>query len=95
MDAADSTPSYISTLASPMRMRHKDSLLVTTPKVIKSSHSSDYSIVLKDDYYNAWKEDMAVVNIFFGKDTVMGEISLSPSLNLGLQRRTFEWDQWQ
>ena len=92
MDAADSTPSYISTLASPMRMRHKDSLLVTKPKVIESSHSLDYSIVPKDDYYNAWKEDMAVVNIFFGKDTVMGEISLSPSLNLGLQRRTFEWD---
>ena len=27
----------------------------------------------QDEYYNAWEEDIAVVNIFFGKDTVMGE----------------------
>ena len=27
----------------------------------------------EDDFYNAWEEDIAVVNIFFGKDTVMGE----------------------
>ena len=27
----------------------------------------------QDSYYNAWEEDFAVVNIFFGKDTVMGE----------------------
>ena len=30
-------------------------------------------ILFKDDFYNAWEEDIAVVNIFFGKDTVMGE----------------------
>ena len=30
-------------------------------------------IFFKDDFYNAWEEDIAVVNIFFGKDTVMGE----------------------
>ena len=75
MDVTDSTPSYISNLASPMRKRHKDSLLVTKPKVIESSHFIDYFMILKDDYYNAWKEDMAVVNIFFGKDTVMGKNS--------------------
>ena len=46
LDAADSTPSYISTLASPMRKRHKDNLLVTKPKVIESSHFIDYSIFL-------------------------------------------------
>ena len=25
------------------------------------------------EFYNAWEEDIALVNIFFGKDTVMGE----------------------
>ena len=30
----------------------------------------------KDEFYNAWEEDIAVVNIFFGKDTVMGEKNL-------------------
>ena len=25
-----------------------------------------------DDQYNAWEEDIAVVNIFFGEETVMG-----------------------
>ena len=30
-------------------------------------------MIFKDDFYNAWEEDIAVVNIFFGKDTVMGE----------------------
>jgi len=51
-----SIPSYISNLANPMRRRHKDQLLVTEST---------------DDFYNAWEEDIAVVNIFFGKDTVM------------------------
>ena len=78
LDATASTPDYISSLASvasPMRERHQDSLLVTKAKVIKGSPSADCSIFfnLKDDYYNAWKEDIAVVNIFFGKETVMGE----------------------
>ena len=26
--------------------------------------------------YNAWEEDIAVVNIFFGKETIMGEMKL-------------------
>merc|ERR1719209_588506 len=51
-----SIPSYISTLTNPMRRRHKDQLLVTESM---------------DELYNAWEEDIAVVNIFFGKDTVM------------------------
>ena len=25
------------------------------------------------EFYNAWEEDIALVNIFFGKDTIMGE----------------------
>ena len=31
-------------------------------------------IFFKDDFYNAWEEDIALVNIFFGKDTVMGKM---------------------
>ena len=27
----------------------------------------------ESELYNAWDEDIALVNIFFGKDTVMGE----------------------
>ena len=33
-------------------------------------------ISIEDDFYNAWEEDIAVVNIFFGKGTVMGEKEL-------------------
>ena len=35
-----------------------------------------FDLFFKDDFYNAWEEDIAVVNIFFGKDTVMGENDL-------------------
>ena len=27
---------------------------------------------IQEEFYNAWEEDIAVVNIFFGKETVMG-----------------------
>ena len=37
-------------------------------------------ISIEDEFYNAWEEDIAVVNIFFGKDTVMGEKALKKSL---------------
>ena len=30
-------------------------------------------ISIEDEFYNAWEEDIAVVNIFFGKNTVIGE----------------------
>ena len=36
----------------------------------------------KDDFYNAWEEDIAVVNIFFGKDTVMGKNDVMMIFNL-------------
>ena len=29
--------------------------------------------MIKADTYNAWEEDMAMLNIFFGQQTVMGE----------------------
>ena len=35
-----------------------------------------FNLYLKDEFYNAWEEDIAVVNIFFGKDTVMGDMNL-------------------
>ena len=38
-----------------------------------ASLNADYIVVLsQEDFYNAWEEDIAVVNIFFGKETVMG-----------------------
>merc|ERR1712130_564260 len=55
-ESDSSVPSYISSLANSMRRRHKDQLLVPEST---------------DEFYNAWEEDIAVVNIFFGKDTVM------------------------
>ena len=42
----------------------------------KSLSCKIFDISFKDDFYNAWEEDIAVVNIFFGKDTVMGEKGL-------------------
>ena len=30
----------------------------------------------KENFYDAWEEDIAVVSIFFGKGTVMGEMDL-------------------
>ena len=55
-----------------MRRRHKDDLLITKNPV-RFSQCCDSSFLSKqEDFYNAWEEDIAVVNIFFGKETVMG-----------------------
>ena len=35
-----------------------------------------FYVYFKEEFYNAWEEDIAVVNIFFGKGTVMGEKDL-------------------
>ena len=32
------------------------------------------------EFYNAWEEDIAVVNIFFGKETVMGRKDFFPMM---------------
>merc|ERR1711963_1235143 len=53
----ETNPPYISSLASPMRQKHRDDLFVTRSAA--------------DSYYNAWEGDIAIVNIFFGKETVM------------------------
>ena len=41
-----------------------------------------FDIYFKDEFYNAWEEDIAVVNIFFGEDTVMGEKNLMDEIYL-------------
>ena len=81
----DPIPSYISSLTSPIRKKHKDDLLVTKTPVRDFDFwlCCDLSLILSlKDFYNAWEEDIAVVNIFFGKETVMGEkrpiISIKP-----------------
>ena len=71
-----SIPSYISALANPMRKRHKDNLLVTESTVNPCEVQMCLNLFFKDDFYNAWEEDIAVVSIFFGKGTVMGEMNL-------------------
>ena len=74
-------PSYISTLPSPIRRRHTDNLLVSKSQARPEMLLEPYQMMLKmslvllidGEFYNAWEEDIALVNIFFGKDTVMGE----------------------
>ena len=39
-------------------------------------------ISIKDEFYSAWEEDIAVVNIFFGKGTVMGKNNVMKIFNL-------------
>ena len=71
-------PSYISSLASPMRMKHNDDLLVTKTTVrVLLCRFWDPTFLLsslcQENVYSAWEEDIAVVNIFFGEETAMGE----------------------
>ena len=77
-----SLPSYISTLSNPMRRRHKDQLLVTESTVKPWAANFVTFISIEDEFYNAWEEDIAVVNIFFGEDTVMGEKNLMDEIYL-------------
>ena len=77
-----SLPSYISTLSNPMRRRHKDQLLVTESTVKALAANVLTFISIEDEFYNAWEEDIAVVNIFFGKDTIMGEKFLMSKIYL-------------
>ena len=48
----------------------------------KALSNNVFHLSFKDDFYNAWEEDIAVVNIFFGKDTIMGEKNLIYRLSL-------------
>ena len=77
-----SIPSYISDLESPMRKKHQDKLIGKQAKVIQTDENDSWYVVVHwncfkdkaDKEYNAWEEDIAVVNIFFGEETVMGGI---------------------
>ena len=44
----------------------------------------------QDEFYNAWDEDIAVVNIFFGKETVMGRKYLFITIKSLLTSPEFE-----
>ena len=51
-------------------------------------------IFFKDDFYNAWEEDIAVVNIFLGKDTVMGEKALIRRVCIKSSQSLKEASKW-
>ena len=73
----DSNPSYISSLAGPMRQRHRDELLISKTKArfwTLTMLGTFWHFFSQENFYNAWEEDIAVVNIFFGEETIMGEI---------------------
>ena len=96
-------PSYISSLASPMREIHQDDLIATQATVkyvaqttliyfckpIVNQRLQDQG----DSLYNAWEEDIAMVNIFFGEETVMGGIhrKLQIISNTILSLQVLQW----
>ena len=44
--------------------------------LVLCSKKSQYNLVLfedKSDTYDAWRKDLAMINIFFGQETIMGE----------------------
>ena len=64
----------------PVSLEHKAKTWPTPPDCQCPSIlvKSPRNIFFKAEVYNAWDEDIAVVNVFFGKETVMGEESFSP-----------------
>ena len=68
-------PDYIKNISSPRRKRHFDSLLKKAPKVIlqlMSCHLKNLQWKDVSTTYNAWVEDFAMLNIFFGQESVLG-----------------------
>ena len=68
-------PDYIKNISSPIRKRHFDSLLKKASKVIlqlMSCHLNNLQWKDVSTTYNAWEEDFAVLNIFFGQESVLG-----------------------
>ena len=53
-----------------------------------------FDVYFKDEFYNAWEEDIAVVNIFFGKGTVMGEKDLFRRIYLKSCQSLSEASEW-
>ena len=70
-------PDYIKGLSNPNREKYYDSLVKLQPEVNRlniliiliSFEDMDEASAT----YNAWEEDLATLNIFFGQETVMGE----------------------
>ena len=48
-------------------------LTVSVEITIMSNFFLCFEDMSEADSYNAWEEDMATLNIFFGQETVMGE----------------------
>ena len=68
-------PDYIKNISSPRRKRHFDSLLKKASKVIlqlMSCHLDNLHWKDASKTYNAWVEDFAMLNIFFGQESVLG-----------------------
>ena len=68
-------PDYIKNISSPRRKRHFDSLLKKASTVIlqlMSCHLNNLQWKDVSTTYNAWEEDFAVLNIFFGQESVLG-----------------------
>ena len=67
-------PDYIKSIFSPKRSKHVDSL-IKLPSEVKNLVKNICSSNAQGGptTYNAWDEDIATLNVFFGQDTVMGE----------------------
>ena len=48
----------------------------STPPPVVTVLTEEKELCQAESEYNAWEEDIAVVNIFFGKETIMGEMKL-------------------
>ena len=77
----DLTTTYINETTGPLRLNYPNSmgdreLISSLTKVWSKTHlKSEQTLkyIQGQVYYNAYKEDMAIVNIFFGETTVYGQ----------------------
>ena len=69
-----SLPDYIKNIGSPQRNKHFDSL-IKLPSQVKYQNSPlcSHNFQVGQNTYNAWDQDIATLNIFFGQETVMGK----------------------
>ena len=72
---SSSMPSYIKSLVSHKRKGYFDNFIEMRKKVTFSQEMYFNLNVSENEpvTYDVWKEDIAVVNFFFGKNTVIGE----------------------
>ena len=76
------TTSYVNQTLGPLRLKYPNAaisereLISSLTKVWSKTHlKSEQTLkyIQGQVYYNAYKEDMAIVNIFFGEPTVYGQ----------------------